>query len=260
MKTPEQLEAELYDVSVPDWPGEIDFYRELARDVKARGGSVLEVACGTGRVTLRLAQDGVDIVGADLDEEMLKVARQKSEGLPNLRWVQADMRTLDLGQVFGLIIIPGHAFQFMLTPEDQLKALEAFKRHLEPGGIVVIHLDHQDVDWLGDLLRDLRGKFEQGGEVRHPETNRLIRTSHAWTYERYTQTATVVNRWEEIDEDGSVLAMWERKPLVLHCVFPFEMEHLLARVGFENRAVYGDFFKSPLSETSSQMIWAVRKP
>jgi hypothetical protein len=46
MKTAEQLEAELYDVSVPDWDGEIDFYRELARQSKARGGAGLEVACG----------------------------------------------------------------------------------------------------------------------------------------------------------------------------------------------------------------------
>jgi ubiquinone/menaquinone biosynthesis C-methylase UbiE len=260
MKTAEQLEAELYDVSVPDWDGEIDFYSQLARESNARGGSVLEVACGTGRVTLRLAQDGVDIVGADIDEEMLKVARQKSEGIPHLLWVQADMRTLDLGRTFSLIIIPGHAFQFMLTPEDQVKALETFKRHLEPHGTLIVHLDHQDVDWLGDLLRDLRGKFEQGREVRHPETNRLIRTSHAWTYERSTQTAKVVARWEEIDKDGSILERWERKPRVLHCVFPFEMEHLLARVGFEERTVYGDFFRSPLRESSSQMIWMARKP
>ena len=97
MKTPEQLSAELYDVSVPDWDGEIDFYRELAREAKARGQSVLEVACGTGRVTLRLAQEGVDIVGTDLDEEMLKIARRKGEEVPNVRWVQGDMRTLDLG-------------------------------------------------------------------------------------------------------------------------------------------------------------------
>ncbi|HEX6036062.1 MAG TPA: class I SAM-dependent methyltransferase, partial [Anaerolineales bacterium] len=246
MRTPEQLSAELYDVSVPNWDGEIDFYRELAREVKARGKSVLEVACGTGRVTLRLAQEGVDIVGTDLDEEMLKVARGKSEELPNVRWVRGDMRTLDLGQTFGLIISPGHSFQFMLTPEGQVQALETFKRHLEPGGTLVIHLDHQSLDWLGDLLRDLGGKFEAGRDSRDPQTNHLIRKANAWTFARSTQTATVVSRWEELDEDGSVLQMWQRKPMALHCVFRFEMEHLLARVGFEDRVVYGDFFKNPL--------------
>ena len=260
MKTPEQLSAELYDVSVPDWDGEIDFYRELAREAKARGQSVLEVACGTGRVTLRLAQEGVDIVGTDLDEEMLKIARRKGEEVPNVRWVQGDMRTLDLGQTFGLIIIPGHSFQFMLTPEDQVRALETFKRHLEPGGTLVIHLDHQDVDWLGDLLRDRGGKFDASKEKRHPQTNHLIRKANAWTFERSTQNATVISRWEEVGEEGLVMQTWSRKPMTLHCVFRFEMEHLLARVGFEERIVYGDFFKNPLSETSSEMIWVVRMP
>jgi ubiquinone/menaquinone biosynthesis C-methylase UbiE len=259
-KSPEQLAAELYDISVADWDGEINFYLALAREVKARGQSILEVACGTGRVTLRLAQDGVDIVGTDLDEEMLHLARTKSEGIPNVRWVPGDMRTLDLGQTFGTIIVPGHSFQFMLTPQDQVQALETFKRHLEPGGMLVIHLDHQDVDWLGDLLRDLGGKFEAGRETRHPQTNHVIRKANAWTFERSTQNAAVTSRWEEFGEDGSVLQTWERKPMTLHCVFRFEMEHLLARLGFEERIVYGDFFKNPLGEASSQMIWVARKP
>jgi ubiquinone/menaquinone biosynthesis C-methylase UbiE len=258
MQTPERLAAELYDNSVPDWEGEIDFYRGLARDAQARGQTVLEVACGTGRVSLRLAEEGVEIVGADLDEDMLQVARRKGENVSNIRWVRGDMRTLDLGETFGLIIVPGHSFQFMLTPEDQVQALATFKRHLKPGGLLLIHLDHQSVDWLGDLLGDLAGKFEKSRDVRHPRTHHLIRRAHAWTYERSTQTATVVSRWEEIADDGSVLQSWERKPMALHCVFPFEMEHLLARVGFAENVVYGDFLKNPLLESSSEMIWLAR--
>ena len=257
-QSPEQLAAELYDVSVPDWDGEIDFYRKFAREVKARGQSVLEVACGTGRVTLRLAQEGVHIVGTDLDEEMLKVARTKSEGVPNVGWERGDMRSFDLGQRFGLIIMPGHSFQYMCTPEDQVQALEAFKRHLTPDGTLIIHLDHQSVDWLGDLLRDLGGKFESGDEVKHPRMGHTVRKANAWRYERSTQTATVIRRWEELDESGMVVQTWERGPMALHCVFRFEMEHLLARTGFQNRIVYGDFFMNPLNEDSSDMIWVAK--
>ncbi len=239
-QTPEQLAAELYDLSVPDWDGEMDFYRELAKAAKGRGGSVLEVACGTGRVSIRLAEEGVPVVGTDLDAAMLEVARSKSA---KVRWMEGDMRTLELGRTFGLIIIPGHSFQLMLTPEDQVKALDTFKHHLEPGGTLVIHLDHQSVDWLGDLLGDLGGKFEQGKNVIHPGTGHSIRKSNAWTYEPSTQTATVITRWVEIDQDNSVIQTWERKPMALHCIFRFEMEHLLARTGFETKAVYGDFSK-----------------
>ena len=48
--------------------------------------------------------------------------------------------------------------------------------------------------------------------------------------------------------------------MALHCVFRFEMEHLLARTGFEIQAVYGDFFKNALNDQSSEMIWVARKP
>lgn len=258
--SPEQLAADLYDVIVPDWDGEIDFYCRYAHQVTERGQPVLEVACGTGRVTLRLAQEGVKIVGSDLDEEMLKVARRKSPGLSNVGWVRGDMRSLELGELFGLIIVPGHSFQFMCTSEDQVQALQTLKRHLLPGGVLILHLDHQSVDWLGDLLGEQCGKFEPGKVVVHPQTGHLIRKANAWRYERSTQTATVVTKWEEMGEDGSILQTWERKPMSLHCVFPFEMEHLLARTGFEERVVYGDFFGHPLNENSPEMIWVARKP
>jgi hypothetical protein len=170
------------------------------------------------------------------------------------------MRTLDLHQTFGLIIIPGHSFQHMLTPEDQVMALETFKRHLNADRILVVHLDHQSLNWLGDLLGDLGGKFEQSKDVKHPRTGHTIRRAHAWTYEPATQTATVVSKWEEIGEDNTVIQTWERKPMPLHCVFRFEMEHLLARTGFEIEALYGDFYKNELNDKSSEMIWVARRP
>ena len=108
---------------------------------------------------IRLAQEGVNVVGVDLDEEMLEVARIKSSGLPNIHWVRGDMRSLDLGDTFGLILVPGHSFQFMCTPEDQVKALETFARHLMSGGILVIHVNFDDIKWLGDLLHTPVGKF-----------------------------------------------------------------------------------------------------
>jgi SAM-dependent methyltransferase len=254
---PERV-AQLYDASVPDWPGEIDFYRELAAQAHSKGQSVLEVACGTGRVTLPLARDGVNVVGIDISAAMLDVARDKSAGMPNARWVAGDMRSFELGETFGLAILPGHPFQSLLTPADQVACLECIKHHLVPGGVLVVHLDHQDVSWLGDLCGDKDGVFEAAEEPTHPETGRLIRTSRAWSYEPSTQTASVVTAWEEIGLAGEVVDRWERGPIRLHCVFRFEMEHLLARVGFEIEAVYGDFFRGELRDESSEMVWVAR--
>jgi SAM-dependent methyltransferase len=262
--------AQTYDASVPDWPGELDFYREMVAEVKSAGDALLEIACGAGRVAIRLAQDGVNVVGLDFSPKMLEVARQKSAGLQNIRWVEGDMRsfeldqtfglrqTFSLRQTFGLAIIPGHAFQNLNTSQDQAACLECIKRHLKPGGRLVVHLDYPDFPWLGDLLREKGGQFEEAEQFRYPKTGRLIRTSRAWSYESSTQTAICQTAWEEIDADGQVVDHWKTNPIRLHSVFRFEMERLLARVGFAVENLYGDFFRNPLQDESSNMIWVAR--
>ncbi len=195
----DEFYARTYDDSVPDWPGEMDFYQELTAEAKRWGQTVLEVACGTGRVAIRLAQKGVNVVGLDL------------------------------------------------------------KRHLCPGGTLVVHLDPPDVSWLGDLRRGKGGVFEVKEQFQHPFTGRPVCALRAWSYEPFTQTAIEQTVWEERDAEGQVVNRVERKPIRLHCVFRFEMEHLLARVGLEVEAVYGNFFRQELQDESSDMIWVAKK-
>lgn len=259
MPTPQQLYAELYDVAVPDWPGEIDFYRDLLVALGGAGMDVLEVACGTGRVALRLAPHAGSLTGLDLSPELLAIARQKSRSVGNVEWAQGDMRTFALGRTFGLVLIPGHSFQYMVTPDDQLACLENIGRHLSNDGILVVHLDHQDVGWLAGLQRTVDKPEEIVRELIHPVTGGRVRTRHTWAFEPATQTATVTRRWEALDAGGAIIARWEMAPAALHCVFRFEMEHLLRRAGFAIEAVYGDFFKADLGGASESMIWVARK-
>jgi ubiquinone/menaquinone biosynthesis C-methylase UbiE len=259
MLTPAERSAQLYDLMVGDWPGEMDFYRELALAAKANGQAILEVACGTGRVALRLAQTGVRVVGLDLSPQMLAVARAKDTAGLDVTWVQGDMRSFALDETFGLIIVPGHSFQHMKTPADQVAALRCMKHHLAPDGLLVVHLDHQDIDWLGDLTRDQGGVFAPEGEVADLATGRLVRWSRAWWYERATQTASTIAKYEEIGANGAVVERWETDLLRVHCVFRFEMEHLLARVGLAVEAVYGGFTREPLSDASSEMVWVAKR-
>lgn len=255
----DEFYAETYDDSVPDWPGEIDFYLEMAR---SGGGTVLEIACGTGRVAIRLAQDGANVVGLDLSPKMIEIARQKSGELANIRWAEGDMRSFALDETFELVMIPGHAFQNLNTPQDQVACLECIRRHLNPGGVLVIHLDHMNngnVRWLGDLCGEQGGVFEAAEQFQHPHAGHQVRALRAWSYEPATQTAIVQTVWEEMDADGQVFNRVERESIRLHCVFRFEMEHLLARVGFENTVVYGDFFRQKLQDDSSGMVWIARR-
>ena len=250
-----EQEAQFYDVAVPDWPGEIDFYRALAIEVKNQGGSILELGCGTGRVAIQLAQEGGLIVGLDLSPAMLAVARQKSQDLSNVRWVQGDMQAFKFDNRFDLILIPGHSFQFMLTPEDQAACLKCIYRHLNTNGKLVIHVNHDDLSWLAELSQGKGTGFELVGEYRKDSMSSFIRKWNSWSYEASTQTASVVTAWETVGGDGMVKERRETAKKRLHCVFPFEMEHLLARTGFKVDSLYGDFSRQKLQDTSPDMIW-----
>ena len=255
----EEFYVQTYDTVVSDWPGEIDFYQALTTQVYARGQAVLEVACGTGRVAIRLAKHGAEVVGLELSPAMLALARKKSARMSNVRWIQQDMTSFNLGEAFGLVLIPGHSFQFMLTAADQLACLESIRRHLAPGGTIVVHVDHQDMRWLGDLMGEKAGVHEKAGRFIHPGTGRTIQTFRAWSYEPSTQTATAHTIWRETTAEGHFKSQWERGPIRLHCVFPFEMEHLLALARFDVEAVYGDFFRAGLRDYSEEMIWVGRE-
>jgi SAM-dependent methyltransferase len=252
--TAEALYAKLYHHTLPAWKGEFAFYRQLAQEMKAIG-PVLEVACGTGRIAIDLAWQGMRVTGFDLSEEMLEIARQAGTGVQNLRWERADMRSFDMGEHFGLVIIPGHSFQFMLTPADQLACLSSLKRHLLPGGKLVIHNDHQDLAWLGTLGSADGGQFKQGSTLPHPVSGNPVNVFRKWSYQPSTQTAFSRTLWEERDPQGGLLDRWERGPVGLHCIFRYEMEHLLYRAGFTVRALYGSFEYDPLHDDSTEMIW-----
>jgi hypothetical protein len=127
----------------------------------------------------------------------------------------------------------------------------------------VVHLDHQNienVEWLGSLVGGKSGIFESAEKFQHTPTGRQIHAYRAWTYAPSTQTAICTTSWEAIADDGHVVDRWKTEPIRLHCIFRFEMEHLLARVGFTIENVYGDFYKNPLDDASSNMIWIASKP
>ena len=257
--TAQELYAQLYDAWVVDWPHEVDFYQELlAQSPFARTNGVLEIACGTGRMALRLAQNGFNVTGLDISQELLEIARKKSSDTPTVHWVKGDMRKFDLSKKFGCFIIPGHSFQFMITPDDQVNCLEHIKRHLVANGLLVIHIGHQNIGWLAGLLDKKEPIYEKNPIITNPVTGQEFRYSFAWTYEPSTQNASVSRKLEELDDHEKVVQIWEMEPMPLHCIFRFEMEHLLSREGFCIEAVYGDFLKNELANESEDMIWITR--
>ena len=112
--------------------------------------AVLDAGCGTGRVAIELARRGVDVVGVDLDPPMLETARDKA---PDLDWVAADLRSVDLGRQFDVVVAPGNVMIF-LAPGTEQEVVANLACHVRPDGVLVAgfqlggryDLQHYDVD------------------------------------------------------------------------------------------------------------------
>ena len=133
--------SDVYDAVYAYVRQDLPFYVEEAA---ASGGPILELGCGTGRVSVAVARAGVDVFGLDSSPEMLEKARLKADTLQNgsgsLTLIRADMRSYELDGRFPLIIVPFRGFLSLLTVEDQTRTLLNAKRHLAPGGRLVFNI------------------------------------------------------------------------------------------------------------------------
>lgn len=128
--------AEFYDLIYYD-RYDLEFYLNEARNAR---GPVLEIGCGTGRIMLKMLQEGIDVTGIDLSQKMLDVlkSKAKSMGLYPKAFV-GDMRTFKLDNEFNLIVIPYRSFLHLLNDGDRKIALLNFQKHLKKGGRLIIH-------------------------------------------------------------------------------------------------------------------------
>jgi SAM-dependent methyltransferase len=238
------LQVESYDAANLTVPGGDDagFLRRLAQEV---GGPVLELGCGTGRVAIPLAEAGFEVVGLDLSTPMLAIADAKRRSLTSdvrrrVRFVEADMRDFRLRRRFGLAFAAFRAFQHLLEPADQRAAIDATRRHLRPGGLLVLDLFDPRLRWV-----DEGAEWEEVDETVHPVTGRLVRrTAIDRINEPVRQRTTILFRLEELEHDGTVVRA-ETEELVLRWTYRQELWHLLELEGFEPVAEYSDYAGSP---------------
>ena len=113
---------------------EISYLTALARE---QNGAVLDVCCGSGIVTVPLAEAGFDVSGVDISEGMLARAQDKAQHLPNISFHLANALDFKLDKCFNLALMTGNAFQGFLTENDVLRLLQNIKEHLNTGGILM---------------------------------------------------------------------------------------------------------------------------
>ena len=253
-------DPEVYDARAQGVPGDVEFFLGLAKDAQAAGHPVLELATGTGRVAIPIARAGVRVVGLDASKEMLAQAREKSSDLDNVRWVEGDMKAFELPEKFGLVFIPFRSFQHLLTVKDQIACLECIHRHLVPGGRLAIDIFNPDLVIMGQWLGAKRGGLQKRrDDYVSPKTEKLVKAWETRDYHQANQEVESTFIDEELNDDGVVVSKVYRG-LRLRYAFRYEMEHLLARTGFEIEDLFGDCYGAPFGDTSPEMVFVARKP
>jgi len=221
------------------------------------GQEVLELAAGTGRITVPIARAGVRIVGLERAPAMLDIARARGAGIENLSWVEADMTDFDLGRSFGLVTIPYRSFLHLMTVEAQKACLERVLAHLEPGGRLALNFFNPDLSIIGDWVGGRRGGLERLAPTRHPKSGRRVEWWQSNRYETSQQRLDHTRVGEELSDEGVVVSrVYNEMPM--RYVFRFEFEHLLALTGFEVEALYGGFDREPFGASSTEMVWLAR--
>ena len=245
--------ASSYDRDQPGQDGDVEFYRRLALESAAAGLPVLELGCGTGRVSIPIALAGVKVAGLDRSPAMLDIARAKSAGIENVRWVEGDMADFKLGESFGLVFIPFRSFLHLMTVAEQKSCLAAARRHLVDGGRLALNFFNPDllaVAGKRGVIRQLADQTLEGGTaLKHWAARRFDRANQELTEDRVE---------ERLSESGAVISRVYRN-MRLRYVFRFEMEHLFALSGFEIEALYGGFQGEAFIDESSEMVWVARK-
>ncbi|HJN74750.1 MAG TPA: class I SAM-dependent methyltransferase [Myxococcota bacterium] len=233
----------LYDLEYMNLVEDLEHYRRLA----LAAGAVLELGCGTGRVTLPMARTGARVVGVDLSVPMLECLEQKLEADLDVRLVHADFRHLDLGQTFPLIVLPFNAFHHLYTADEVLDFFERLEAHLEPEGRFALDLLVPDFRFFE---RDPDGVYE----VRRrpdPDGGMMKSWENGW-YDTIAQVNHVRYHYERADGRRQLIEvpmrMW----------YPQEILGLLRLGRWTLLRCDQDFKGTPLGPKAMKMVLVLR--
>jgi SAM-dependent methyltransferase len=237
-------DPQAYDAEEEDWDEDRPLIEQWARTL---GGPLLDLACGTGRMALRLAAQGYQVTGVDVVPEMIEWAHQKADSRDvSIELVVADARMFQLQTQFPFIFMLGNAFQHFLTRTDQEALFARVREHLPPGGCFLFGTRNPNPRNLN------QARFSEPQRHTLPDGRQVIGTEQQ-QYDPLTQIQhyTFHEQWRH--PNGQREEKTTRT--ALRYVFPQEMEALLFYNGFQIRESYGDWSQEPLTATSRLMIY-----
>lgn len=251
------VDAELYEYEYRRRRDDVNFYAACASGELPPESEVLELCCGSGRVTRKLLRAGFHVTGLDMSEQMLERARLGVSRLPlrfrdNATLTVGNMKDFDLGKRFPLIVMAFNSFEHLYTREEIESCLRCIKDHLEPDGVFAFDVQLPHLEWL---IKDPKKRWART-KFRHPVTKQRLAYSTNHDYDPVTQTAHIRLYYQPLG-DGPI-----KKTMVVNLsqrkFFPAELQALLHYSGFEVMRHYGDFAGDKLDEFAESQVLLCR--
>lgn len=253
-------DATLYDFEYRRRRQDVSFYRKLARELCDGPGRILELACGSGRLTTALARDGHEVLAMDLSAAMLERAAARVLKLPRaardrITLVRGDMRTFAPGGRYPLVLMAFNSFEHLYTRVEVAACLARVSAALEGGGRFAFDVQNPNLDWL---TRDPRKRWART-VFAHPVTGRKLAYSTNHVYDPISQIALIRIYYTPVGSGPGpqrerVVHLSQRK------FFPAELETLVTHAGFAVERRHGDFGGRPLTGVAeSQVLICVRR-
>lgn len=234
---------------------DLPLYEYYARQC---GSPILELACGTGRLTVPLAQSGYQLYGLDSSRAMLAhcqaaVAQYDLHDLIQLHL--ADMTDFELPRHdFALIFCALRSFMHLLTTSEQKACLGGCHRHLRHGGLLLIDIIAPELE---ELAQEIATDTVKRSEFRLPSGNRVLRQIYLQAHDSVAQVRHFRFKFEEYDRAGRLLRVKE-VPVRTRYTFRYEMQLLLEDAGFELVDLFRDYERAPYDGSGEMIVVAKR--
>lgn len=238
-------DARRYDLAMGAYASgdQLNFYR---RQVARYGEPVLELACGSGRLTIPLAREGIDITGLDISEEMLQLAKSKASksGL-SIRFIRGDIRSFDLGEKFKFIVIPAQSLSHLHTREEIEDCFSCVRRHLADEGRFLIELFNSSI---GMLARE-SGRRYPVGQYNDPKGDSPVFVTEEVRYDAASQVDHIQWFFRNEGSNKETVLSFEMRQF-----FPREIDALLWYNDFLIEHKYGSYDQTEFSSDAWKQL------
>lgn len=241
----------IYDANIYDglntFLTDLHFYNNWLSKVK--NAEILELCCGSGRLTIPLVKEGLKITGVDNSKSMLDQAKIKANNEKlEIRFLEADIRNLKINDKYDLIFIPFNSIHHLYENEDLFDTLNVVKKHLKDDGLFIFDCFNPNIQYIIDAEKRKNKIAEYV-----TSDNRKVKIEQTMKYESNSQINRIEWHYFINNEFHSI------QNLDMRLYFPQEINSYLQFSGFNILHKFGDFQEGNFENSSEKQIFICEK-